>query len=60
MKHPLPARRRSENATFSIGAEARKRLAWLVGRHVTMTGRAAVSASDVLRDLIARAYTRLR
>lgn len=51
---------RPENATFSIGLDAREQIAWLVGRHVTVEARAALSASEVIRDLVERAYRRAR
>jgi hypothetical protein len=54
------ARLRVVNATLSLGVECREQIAWLVGRHVTLEGRAAVSGSEAVRDLIGRAYARLR
>jgi len=49
------AKLRIVNATLSLGAECRGRIAWLVGRHVTLDGRIALSGSEVVRDLVERA-----
>jgi hypothetical protein len=51
---------RTANATLRLGAECRSEIKWLVGRHITLDSRAASSGSEIVRDLVERAYRRQR
>ncbi|MHB8704028.1 MAG: hypothetical protein ACYC8W_07830 [Candidatus Tyrphobacter sp.] len=52
--------KRRDRAIFSIGEQARGHAAWLVGRYRKIDGRYAASQTDVVRDLIERAYRSVR
>lgn len=55
-KRPTEGEGGSVNATFSLDRASCERLEHLVGRHCTLEGRAAISKSELVRDLIERAY----
>jgi hypothetical protein len=50
---------RTDRAMFSIGADVSEHLDFLVGRHVKTDGTAGTSRTDVVRDLIERAYAQV-